>query len=193
MAQIMASARQRGIVEGFRRLLKLRLKIPILRGFRDPVHTARGVAVGMFWAMTPTIGIQMMLVFATWLASRKLCNWNFSLPNGLAWTWTTNVITAWPVFYMFYITGKLMTGELGDIQGYDAFNSQAKSTLVDQGFWDKIVNWTHTLFSDFGVPILVGSVPWAIGGALVSYHLTLVFLQRYRQAQDARARTRDNA
>ena len=64
----------------------------------------------MFWAMTPFFGIQMALVMGTWLVTKKIFNWDFSIVNGLAWTWVTNVFTLLPVFYMFFLTGNLMLG-----------------------------------------------------------------------------------
>ena len=50
----------------FLRLLRLKLIIPMMRIKLPPKVKAIGVAIGLFWAMTPLIGIQMWLVFMTW-------------------------------------------------------------------------------------------------------------------------------
>ena len=70
-----------------KRLLRLKLIIPLLRSPHPPEYKARGVAVGMAWAMTPLVGIQMWLVFMTWVIAKKIFKWGFSMPLALAWTW----------------------------------------------------------------------------------------------------------
>ena len=64
--------------------------------------------MGVAWAMTPLVGIQMYLVFMTWLIGKKIFKWSFSLPLGLAYTWLTNVFTLVPFYYAFYATGQWM-------------------------------------------------------------------------------------
>ena len=46
--------------ERFKRACRLRLVVPLKRSVHSPEHIARGVGIGMFWAMTPTVGIQMV-------------------------------------------------------------------------------------------------------------------------------------
>ena len=60
------------------RVLRYRLIVPLKRSRHAPEHTARGVMIGVAWAMTPTVGVQMPLVFANWIAARKLFNWDFN-------------------------------------------------------------------------------------------------------------------
>src|SRR5690349_9637219 len=52
------------------RLIKLRLLVPLMRSPHPPEYTAWGTAVGLAWAFTPTPGIQMLLVLATWMVGR---------------------------------------------------------------------------------------------------------------------------
>ena len=70
--------------------------IPIKRSKHPPEYTARGVAIGIAWALTPSIGIQMVFCFITWLVAKKIFKWDFSVLIAMAWTWTTNVVTAIP-------------------------------------------------------------------------------------------------
>ena len=88
------------------RLLKYRLIIPLLRSEKPVQYKAKGVAVGLAWALTPLVGIQMWLVFVTWLIWKKISKEGFSLTLALAWTWVTNVFTLVPVYYIFYVTGQ---------------------------------------------------------------------------------------
>ena len=107
--------------ERFKRASRFRLVIPLKRSVHSPEHIARGVAVGMAWALTPTVGIQMGFCFATWVIARRLFKWDFHLLVSLAWTWMTNFITLLPSYYLFFLTGQLLLGRFDDLSGYNEF------------------------------------------------------------------------
>ena len=65
-------------IQNIGRLFKKRLLIPIIRSPHPPEYTARGVAIGTMWAMTPLVGIQMWLVSMTWLFYKKFLKTSFS-------------------------------------------------------------------------------------------------------------------
>ena len=164
------------------RPVRYNLIIPLKRSKHSPQFTARGVMVGMFWAMTPFFGIQMALVMGTWIITTRLLNWNFSLINGLAWTWVTNIFTLLPVFYLFFITGNLMLGSQDGISGYgqfvDVWNRSFDST---SGGWDAIKHWFETMINGWGLPMVVGSVPWAIFSAWAAYYLSFRFVANFQK------------
>ncbi len=183
--------KERSAWERFQRLLRYRLGIPLMRSPHSPEHSARGVAIGMMWAMTPFFGLQMALTLATWTVLRYLFGWNFSLIAALAWTWTTNAFTVLPAFYLFYVTGQVMLGRFNEISGYSAFGEAWKASQIEgQSFWDKALALSAELVSDLGSPILIGSIPWAIISAVAAYYLSLVFIRRHRARRAARRKTR---
>ncbi|HFQ15787.1 MAG TPA: DUF2062 domain-containing protein [Rhodobacteraceae bacterium] len=164
------------------RIIRYRLVIPQKRSRHAPEHIARGVMVGTVWAMTPTIGLQMMLVFITWVITRKLFKWDFSLINGLAWTWTTNVFTMLPVYFVFYITGQIMLGHFDDLAGYHQFLRLWEGGFHDSaGFWQSLVIWFDNLIIGWGVPLVIGSIPWAIVCGWAAYRLSYNFIIRHRE------------
>ena len=112
---------ERSVLDGLGRLVRYRIIIPLKRSRHPPEHTARGVMVGLVWGFTPTVGIQMPLVFVTWLVARRLFKWDFSVIIGMAWTWITNVVTMGPMYYAFYLTGQVLLGRGGEATGYSAF------------------------------------------------------------------------
>ena len=173
------------------RLIRYKLFIPLKRSKQPPEHAARGVAVGMFWAMTPFFGAQMFLVFVTWLFCNKILKWDFALIPGLAWTWITNLFTLLPFFYAFYLTGLLVMGDLGNAGGYEVFvnifNTNTQNS--DAGIWELIVSWTNVIISEIGVPLSVGSVIWAIVSGWGSYYLALRFIIQYRNRRKQNTRT----
>ena len=83
----------------FQRLLRLRLVIPVLRSTEAADYTARGVFVGILVALTPTLGLQMIIVAVIWALVRFLLpSWDFNVVVGMIWTWLTNVFTARPIY-----------------------------------------------------------------------------------------------
>ncbi len=169
----------------------MRLVAPIVRGSHSPEYSARGVLFGMLVALTPTVGVQMPIVFVIWFVIRKLRpRWEFNLLVALAWTWVTNVVTVPPIYYIFYLTGRLMLGHSGPAQGYDSFSAMLEQTLATNAGWLETL-WVYTvgLFERFGVPMFIGCVPWALLGSWVCYRWSLRFVMRVR-ASRARRRAR---
>jgi uncharacterized protein len=174
------------------RAARYHLLIPLKRTPHPPEYTARGVAVGMLVAMTPTVGIQMFIIAGLWLVITRLFNWPFSLFAGLAYTWTTNAFTMLPLYYLFYVTGQVMLGHFDDINGFDRFSELVGSIGAnpDQGFWQTLWLWSRELFSGWGVPMFVGSIPWAIFSAWAGYVVTYSYITRHRRKRLARMRSR---
>ena len=117
--------------------------------------------------------------------------WEFSLLSGLAWTWVTNIVTVPPIYYTFYVTGRLMLGHGGPLQGYDSFRTTLAETLSRDADWLEAL-WTYStgLFESFGVPMFVGCIPWALIGSWVAYRWSLRFIVRLRHSRDRRRRRR---
>ena len=133
--------------------------------------------LGVAWAMTPTVGIQMPIVLASWIIARKLFNWDFSLVNGLAWTWLSNVFTLLPLYYVFFLTGQLLLGRFDDLTGYDRFlvlmNGVQNISLSD---WTSLLDWFSTILKGWGVSMLIGSIPWALVSGWIAYIWSLAFV-----------------
>ncbi|MCP5152248.1 MAG: DUF2062 domain-containing protein [Ectothiorhodospiraceae bacterium] len=187
-----SSASARGAAPWLRRQLVRRLVVPVTRGWRNPDHAARGVLFGLAVALTPTVGVQMPIVFALWLLVRRVRPaWDFSLVVGLAWTWVTNIFTAPPLYYVYVVTGRLMLGEWDGLHDYERFASTLNESMPRdvgwlQGMWEGLVG----VFERFGVPIFVGSLPWVILGTWVGYRWSLRLLRRIAVTRAARRAAR---
>ncbi len=178
-------------VWGLVRLIRHRLIIPILRSRHPPEYTARGVMVGLVVALTPTVGIQIPMVFLVWLAARCFWRaWDFNLLVALAWTLLTNVFTAPPFYYLFLVTGRLLLGRWDRIRDYGTFSERLSTSLGVEASWlETLWIYTYNLFAKFGVPMFVGSLPWALLGGWLGYVWTLGLIRRMRarRARDKRA------
>ena len=172
-----------------KRVAKYRLLIPIKRSKHPPEYTARGVGVGMAWALTPSIGIQMVFCFVTWLVAKKVFKWDFSVLIAMAWTWTTNVVTAIPCFYLFFVTGQIILKGFDDLSGYEEFSRQWEALVrqdSDMGYFESLWREMSIAAEVWGVPLLIGCLPWSVLGGLSGYYLSLRFIRRHRAAKQRR-------
>jgi len=137
--------------------------------------------IGLFWAMTPLVGIQMPLVFATWLAVRWKPSLNFGLIIALAWTWVTNVFTMLPIYYLFYLTGVLFLGQPEEMTGYADFVRVWESALSGgAGFLGHVSAFVESVAHQQGLPMAVGCLPYAFGCAWLGYGWSLRYVVRRR-------------
>lgn len=186
--------RQHTWLKKLNRLVHFRLVIPLMRSPHPPEYTARGVMVGLFWAMTPLIGIQMVLVFLTWLIARRKPGWDFSLLISVAWTWTTNVFTLIPTYYLYYVTGKFLLGQHEAITGYERFAQAWEAALEAEGYILPLLTYAKAIAAGHGVPIAVGSIPYCFLFAWLGYRWSLKFVIRLRKARlERRARKQREA
>jgi uncharacterized protein (DUF2062 family) len=182
------AARKNGWLNGLGRLIRYRLHVPMKRSPKPPEHVARGVMVGTVWACTPLFGLHMAGSLLTWLAARKIFRWDFSLINALAWTWTTNVFTVLPCYYLFYLTGQAMLGRFtkGDEAGQGFDTIAAQITAQNNTAWDAIRYWFESLVSNVGLPLAVGWIPWAILFGWLAYRLSHGFVVEHRRRKEQR-------
>lgn len=182
-----AKADKRSCFGRLKRMTRYRLVTPLQRSRHPPDYVARGVSAGLFWAMTPTIGIQMPMVLAHWIAVRGIKRWDFNLIHAWAWTWVTNFATMIPVYYAFYATGQIFLGNWDDLTGYYGFLELWNQSIgvTEDGFhpdgvldqlWYYVVgifeyawNFFVVAMKNWGLPMLVGCIPYAIVSAWLGY------------------------
>lgn len=183
----------RGWFERFRRWMRYRFVVPIKRSRHPADYTARSVAIGLFWALTPTVGIQMAMVLLNWIAFRKLNpRWDFNVIHAMAWTWVTNFATVLPVYYVFYLTGQLLLGRWDDLTGYDGFVRLWGASFIAgdsadyiAGEIDTFRTYLDVIIEGWGLALIVGCWPYAIVGAWIGYSwsLKLALARRRRLAR----------
>ena len=149
-----------------RRRLYRRLADWLLRHQGTPESLARGFAIGMFVALTPTVGVQMIL--AGFIA--HLFKGNRAIAAGLAWI--TNPLTIGPIFYFNYWVGLLFLP--GDAEaGRQFIDAITSASLTDpSGWWDAIAQMGRELWGVAGV-LWAGSLVVASVAAAISYPVIL--------------------
>ncbi|MEC9346520.1 MAG: DUF2062 domain-containing protein [Pseudomonadota bacterium] len=185
------SVRTRSWLDSFVRLTRLKLIVPLKRGQLPPEVIARGVAVGLAVAFTPTVGIQMILVVLLWGLARSLGpRFDFHFLSAVAWVWITNIFTIGPIYYAFLLTGQVMLGrfdEVGSI-GFTQFSAQLMDVVsAEAGLLETLWVGTVALFRIWGIPLFIGSIPFAVGSAWVGYAWSKRFVTRFQERRRKRA------
>jgi uncharacterized protein (DUF2062 family) len=172
--------RARAFHDTLHRIARYRLVVPLKRSPHPPEHTARAVFVGVFWAFTPLVGIQMPLTFLSWLVGRKIGR-DFNLIVALAWNWVTNVFTMIPTYYVFYLTGQMMLGRWDDLAGYDAFAEVWAGILqADIPFYERLETVLAEMARAQGLPLAIGWIPWAGILSPLGYRWSLRLVEAHR-------------
>lgn len=142
-------------------LLREKLIEPVLRAQGTPESIARGGSIGVWVALTPTVGIQMLLVAGLAVPLRA------NLPVAMAMVWITNPVTVIPIYFSFYWLGTLLMGLPN--QGYRAVATILRDSIhmvESQG----LLMAVEKLGREVLVPMTLGSLVIASLVAVPTYH-----------------------
>ena len=138
----------------------------------DSQHSvALGTSIGMFIALTPTVGIQMLLVMVLAFVSRPF--FRFNRIAALITVYVSNPLTIVPLYYFLYCVGSIFVD--GNVT-----REQFRSILD----FDNLSGWRDamvTLFFDVGSPLLIGTVVVATLSGLGTYPLMRLLLRVLRR------------
>jgi uncharacterized protein (DUF2062 family) len=128
----------------------------------------------------------MYLVTLVWVLCRYGFRFRFNLTIAISMVWISNPVTMLPLYFLFLKTGDLMLSVLGyevTEMTFQIFRAEVRRLGDGQS-----LDWLHWLLYagqvflvEFGWPIVLGSLVYAIPGGVVSYPFTIVTLRRYRQ------------
>lgn len=135
----------------------------------DPPHKlALGGAIGVFVALTPTVGIQMAEnVFLAWLlrANKAI---------GVPIVWVTNPATMMPIYYGCYVIGRTILGVKAVHQHWWRELSRPPS-----GWWASVSFYWSRLM-EIAVPLWLGCVVVGLVLAYPTYYLLYYGIRTYR-------------
>jgi uncharacterized protein (DUF2062 family) len=183
--------RPSGLWHRLQRVVRFRLIVPIQRSRHSPEHTARGVMMGLIVACLPVPAGQMAIAFAVWVIARRLFKWDFSVIQGVAWTWVTNIFTSPPIYYGFFVTGQILLGRWHDLGGYDSFARTFTTALSGElGALETLRALGRLVVLEWGLAMWLGAVPWAALSGWLGYRLALRFVVAHRHARARRMEMR---
>ena len=142
----------------------------------DSAHRiALGVAIGVFIALTPTVGAQMVLtvLVATLLGANKVA--------GVPMAWITNPLTVVPVYSFNYLVGLRLVGGSGLKEVEGAIAAAMDPSL---GWGDMARAWWQLMLHAAG-PLWAGcAIVGAVAGILsyaAMYYLVTTYRRRYKE------------
>jgi uncharacterized protein (DUF2062 family) len=91
--------------KGTKRKLR-RAQVRLLRSPGAPAEIAGGMAVGLFVAFMPIMGLQTPMAFAAAEALRRLSRFQVSRIAAAAGSWIVNPVTAAPLYGLCYLIGR---------------------------------------------------------------------------------------
>jgi len=152
-----------------------RFLAPVLRINDTPRALALGVALGVFIAMTPTVGVQMLLVVVihTLVGANRLA--------GIVMVYISNPFTLVPIYWLDYVVGSFLLGR--ELCSYADFSAHVGSVARLAGRWEF---WAATkeLFSlggDLAIPTFLGGIVVGLILAVPAYPLMLGAVRRHRR------------
>ena len=140
-----------------------------------PHAVALGVAVGIFVGLTPTVGIQTVLILALVFVCRKVCYFNGAA--AMASTYVSNPFTMLPMYYFWYQLGIWFfpgSSTTINLDPLTEFNGIA-------GWWNAMCD----LGLKVGIPMFVGALITAPFGSVAAYFATYSALKRIHDRNDS--------
>ena len=148
-----------------------------------PHRIALGVAIGIFVAWTPTMGLQMVLtvLLCTLFQANKLV--------GVPFVWISNPLTLVPVYGPNYLLGRWLLG--GGYSWSASMHAIRHAAHGREGWWASTTAWWTASLKVFW-PLWIGSLIVALLlGALsyvIIYHAVVAFRRHLHRRQAARGK-----
>jgi len=136
-----------------------------------PHSIALGTAIGMFIGLTPTMGLQMLIVLMMAFSTSRL--FRFNKVAGCLAVYVTNPFTAIPVYWFEYRVGTwFVTGTVtyGDFAGLMHFDG-----------WSEWTGAVKQMLLEVGTPLLLGSLIVSTTAFILTYPAMLWLIERARR------------
>lgn len=145
---------------------------PVLRAQGSPESVARGGAMGLWVALTPTVGIQSMIVLVLAVPLRA------NVPIAIAMCWITNPLTLVPFYFAFYWLGAILLGQ--HVAGFSEVGLMIGDVISGIPDEHSLVEGLLVLGNEIVWPMVLGSLILATASAIPMY---FAILRIYRSEQ----------
>lgn len=138
----------------------------------DSAHSiALGTAIGMFIALTPTVGIQMLIVLCVAFLTGPF--FRFNKIASLITVYVSNPLTIVPIYWFdykigtYYVGGSMTQDDFAKILEFEGF----------AGWWETV----KQLLLEVGSPLIIGSLIVATFFALATYPIMLRLVTHFQK------------
>ncbi len=136
-----------------------------------PHRIALGVAIGVFIAWTPTVGLQMGLTVAVAALLRA------NKAVGVPFAWLTNPFTIAPIYGFNYWLGTKMLGHNYDLHQFKQF---IRAAMSEGSLLERLHDLWNAMWAIFW-PLWLGSVALGLLLGIISYFAVYYAVIRYRR------------
>jgi uncharacterized protein (DUF2062 family) len=162
-----------------------RTRVRLLRSAGQPEQIAGGMALGLFVAMLPILGLQLPVVLLIAELLRRLAHVELSRVAAVAGVWLTNPLTAAPLYGLCYVVGRPLAHFLlpASLRSADAESTALELSSLSFSGPDAL---------EVGLGLMLGSVVLGVPTAWLGYRITygMVSRQKARREQRRARRTR---
>lgn len=159
-----------------------RARVRLLRGSGAPAEIAGGMALGLFIALLPIMGLQLPLALVIAEVLRRLTHFQLSRVAAAAGVWLNNPVTAAPVYGLCYLVGRPIAHRLLPLPSREV---GAGSSALDLG----TLSFSGPDALELGLGLVIGGVLLGVPTAWLGYHITYGMVSRHQaRRQERRAR-----
>ena len=138
----------------------------------DTSHSiALGAAIGMFIGLTPTVGIQTVIVMLLAFLTSRL--FYFNRAAALLTIYVSNPLTVVPLYYGIYWVGTLFVAGDASVEQFDKLLSYEGM----EGWWETVCG----LAIQYGKPLAIGTAIIAPTFSLLSYPTVRLMIRWFRK------------
>ncbi|MBM9500978.1 DUF2062 domain-containing protein [Leptospira sp. 201903071] len=175
------------MIKAVYRLIHQQIIIPFQQSHAPVKEVCLGTSIGLFWSLTPLIGIQMYLGLITWVILRVV-GIRFYMPIAIAMIWITNPVTLPFFYYIFYVTGAVAYNLLGWSMSVISFDRilEVINHSSSLELYEGLKYWSSFLINDMGAPMFLGGFLIGIPASIAGYPITKSLLNGFREKQAAK-------
>lgn len=151
----------------------------LLRGSGAPAEIAGGMAVGLFIAMLPIMGLQLPLALVIAEGVRRTTHFQLSRVAAAAGVWLNNPVTAAPVYGLCYLVGRPIAHRLLPA------TSQQTGVQAASGF-DLSTLFTSPDALEAMLGLVIGGVLLGVPTAWLGYRITYGMVSRHQARREER-------
>jgi uncharacterized protein (DUF2062 family) len=170
-----------GMRQAVRRIIHERIVARLLTINDTPRAIALGTSIGLFLALTPTVGIQVLLalVICTIVRANRLA--------AVALVFVSNPVTMLPIYWVDYVLGCWVSGIAPiDHATFDANWAVVWQRVSDAGMIEGVMEGARVLLGDIGRPMMIGGSLLGAILALPLYPITRRGVIAHRKRREAR-------
>lgn len=157
-----------------------RAHVRLLRGSGGPEEMAGGMALGLFMALLPIMGLQLPLALVVAELLRRLTRFQLSRVAAAAGVWINNPVTAAPVYGLCYVIGRPIAHHLLPA------SPRQEGSGAAAGFDLSGLSFSGPDALEVGLGLIIGGVLLGVPTAWLGYHLTYGMVSRHQSRREER-------